>query len=80
MRTQITASRDVKNLGVVLAFRAKLAEGIVLSTLPGDTDEGNHWAYALFPAFEHLTLAKGETIAIEYSYDRGTTMVRVVRA
>jgi precorrin-6B methylase 2 len=80
MRTQITASRDVKNLGVVLAFRAKLAEGIVLSTLPGDTDEGNHWAYALFPAFEHLTLAKGETVAIEYSYDRGTTMVRVVGA
>jgi len=78
MRTQITASRDVAHLGIVLAFRAKLAEGVILSTLPGDTGEGNHWAYALFPAFDYPALSKGETIAIEYSYDRGTTMVRVV--
>ena len=78
MRTQITASRDVAHLGIVLAFRAKLAEHVILSTLPGDTDEGNHWAYALFPAFDYPALSKGETIAIEYSYDRGTTMVRVV--
>jgi precorrin-6B methylase 2 len=79
MRAQLTLTRDTEHLGVVLAFRAKLAEGIILSTLPAHTDEGNHWAYALFPAFDRLTLAKGETIAIEYSYDRGTTQVRVVR-
>jgi precorrin-6B methylase 2 len=80
MRTQLTLSRDTTNLGVALAFRAKLAERVILSTLPGDTDAGNHWAYALFPAFEQLTRKNGETIAIEYSYDRGTTMVRAVRA
>jgi len=80
MRTQVTASRDMAHLGIALAFRAKLAEGVVLSTLPSDTDAGNHWAYALFPAFDHPALSKGDTVAIEYSYDRGTTMVRVVPA
>jgi precorrin-6B methylase 2 len=79
MRALVTATRDVKHLGIVLAFRAKLADDVILSTLPGDADAGNHWAYALFPAFDYPALAKGETVAIEYSYDRGTTMVRVVR-
>ena len=78
MRTQLTVSRNIEHLGVVLAFRAKLAEGIVLSTLPDDTDARNHWAYALFPAFDYLAASKGESLAIEYTYDRGTTMVRVV--
>jgi type II protein arginine methyltransferase len=79
MRTKLTLTRDKQYLGVVLAFRAKLAERNILSTLPADTDERNHWAYALFPAFEHPALSKGDTIAIEYSYDRGSTTVRVVR-
>lgn len=78
MRTHVTFSRNVAHLGIVLGFRAKLAEGLVLSTLPGDTDERNHWAYALFPAYDYLAVSKGETLAIEYTYDRGTTMVRVV--
>jgi hypothetical protein len=79
MRALVTATRDIEHLGIVLAFRAKLADDVILSTLPADTDEKNHWAYALFPAYDHPALAKGETVAIEYSYDRGTTMVRVVR-
>ena len=58
---------------------AELAEGVVLSTLPGDVDKANHWAYALFPALDHPALAKGDTVEIEYSYDRGMTMVNVLR-
>jgi precorrin-6B methylase 2 len=78
-RAQVTVSRDTQYLGILLAFRAKLAEGIVLSTLPDDFDPTSHWAHALFPAFDHPVLAKGDTVDIEYSYDRGTTMVRVFR-
>lgn len=78
-RAQLSVSCDTRNLGIVLAFRAKLAEGIVLSTLPGEIDEHNHWAFALFPALDHPALAKGDTIDVEYSYDRGVTMVHVPR-
>lgn len=79
MRAKLTLTRDAERLGVVLAFRARLSERHILSTLPADADPGNHWAYALFPSFEHPSLAKGDTVAIEYSYERGTTMVRLVR-
>jgi hypothetical protein len=78
-RARLTVACDTQHLGIVLAFRAKLAEGIILSTLPGEVEKANHWAYALFPAFDHPVLAKGETALVEYSYDRGTTMVRVLR-
>ncbi len=78
-RAQITVSRDTQYLGVLLAFRAKLAEGIVLSTLPDDFDPTSHWAHALFPAFDHPVLSKGDTVDIEYTYDRGSTMVRFFR-
>ena len=78
-RAQVTVSRDTQYLGILLAFRAKLADGIVLSTLPDDFDPTSHWAHALFPAFDHPVLAKGDTVDVEYSYDRGTTMVRVFR-
>jgi precorrin-6B methylase 2 len=78
-RVAVTLTRDAKSLGIVLAFRAKLAEGVVLSTLPADVTKANHWAYALFPAFELPSLTKGATAFVEYSYDSGTTMVRVTR-
>jgi hypothetical protein len=77
-RAELTVARDTPHLGIVLAFRAKLAEGIVLSTLPGQVSKGNHWAYALFPALGHPALAKGDKFEIEYSYDRGVTMVNVL--
>jgi precorrin-6B methylase 2 len=76
---RLTFTRDMERLGIVLAFRAKLAEGIVLSTLPADIDPTSHWAYALFPAFDHTVVATGESIDVEYSYDRGLTMVRMFR-
>ena len=46
---------------------------------PDDFDPTSHWAHALFPAFDHFELAKDETVDLEYSYDRGTTLVRVFR-
>ena len=78
-RTPVTVSRDTQNLGILLAFRAKLADDVILSTLPDDFDRASHWAHALFPAFGCFALPKGATADIEYSYDRGTTMVRVFR-
>jgi hypothetical protein len=61
----------------MLAFRATLAPDVVLSTLPDDFDPESHWAHALFPAFDCLAVKGGTTVAIEYSYDRGVTTVRV---
>ena len=80
--TRVTSeiSRDSQVLGVMLCFRATLAPGIVLSTLPDDFDPTSHWAHALFPAFDCPAVKKGGTIAIDYAYDRGTTTVRVTEA
>lgn len=77
-RAQLTVTTDTQHLGIVLAMRARLAQGIILSTLPGDVDPGNHWAYALFPVVGHRPLASGATVDVEYSYDRGVTMVNVL--
>lgn len=79
-RATVTISRDAQNLGVMLAFRATLAPGIVLSNLPDDYDPLSHWAHALFPAFDCLALPKGTTIAVDYAYDQRTTTVRVTEA
>ncbi|MDB4937986.1 MAG: hypothetical protein JWP87_4958, partial [Labilithrix sp.] len=73
----VQISRDSQHLGVMLAFRATLAPGVVLSTLPDDFDPTSHWAHALFPAFDCQAVKGGTTIAIEYSYERGTTTLRV---
>jgi hypothetical protein len=72
-----SVSRDSLNLGIMLAFRATLAPGVVLSTLPEDFDPTSHWAHALFPAFDCPSIAGGSTITIGYSYDRGITTLRV---
>jgi hypothetical protein len=76
-RGELTVSRDTQFLGVLLAFRATLAPGVVLSTLPDDFDPTNHWPHALFPAFDCPTIAKGGRVSIDYAYDRGTTTVRI---
>ena len=74
---EITVSRDTQNLGVLLAFRAVLAPGIVLSTLPDECDPTNHWAHALFPAFACPSLEKGARVSIDYWYERGLTGMRI---
>lgn len=76
-RVTTRISRDSQYLGVMLAFRATLAPGIVLSTLPDDFDSTSHWAHALFPAFDCPAVKAGAEITIDYSYERGTTTVRV---
>lgn len=75
--TVASLERDSQHLGVMLAFRATLAPGIVLSTLPDDFDPTSHWAHALFPAFGCMAVKGGTKLAIDYSYARGTTTVRV---
>lgn len=79
-RARAVISRDSQNLGIMLAFRATLAPGVVLSTLPADFDPTGHWAHALFPAFDCPSVASGTEIEIEYSYDRAVTTVRVTPA
>ncbi len=76
-QVRTTISRDSQYLGVMLAFRATLAPGVVLSTLPDDFDPTSHWAHALFPAFDCPAVKAGASITIDYGYDRGVTTVRV---
>jgi predicted RNA methylase len=75
-RAHTSVSRDAQHLGVMLAFRATLAPGVILSTLPNDFDPTSHWAHALFPAFDCLAVPKGTSVTIDYTYDRGTTTLR----
>jgi precorrin-6B methylase 2 len=76
-RVTTRISRDSQYLGIMLAFRATLAPGVVLSTLPDDFDPTSHWAHALFPAFDRPEVKGGAEIAIDYAYERGTTTVKV---
>ena len=76
-QARVEISRDSQSLGIMLAFRATLAPGVVLSTLPADFDPTSHWCHALFPAFDCLAVPGGTTVVIDYSYERGTTTLRV---
>lgn len=75
---RLELTRDVRWLGVVLAFRATLAPSVVLSTLPAEVDPKNHWLYALWIAFDHPNLPRGTQVEIDYSYDRATSTLRFV--
>lgn len=78
-RASVRVSRDSQNLGIMLAFRATLAPGVVLSTLPDDFDPTCHWAHALFPAFDCPAVSGGSSITIDYAYDRGVTTLQVTQ-
>ena len=78
-RGLIEISRQTLHLGVLLAFRATLAPGITISTLPDECDSANHWAHALFPAFDCPVVERGTLIVVDYSYERGSTRVRISR-
>lgn len=75
----VEISRDAQYLGIMLAFSATLCPGTVLSNLPADFDHLSHWAHALFPAFDCLSLPKSTRVAIDYMYDRAVTSVRVTK-
>lgn len=76
-RVTTRISRDSQSLGIMLAFRATLAPGVFLSTLPDDFDPTSHWAHALFPSFDCPEVKGGTTVLIDYGYERGVTTVRV---
>lgn len=76
-RVSFTFEDDVERLGILLAFRAILAPGIVLSTLPDEVDAENHWRYALWPAYDRPSFARGATAQIEYAHGRGMTTLSV---
>jgi hypothetical protein len=69
--------RDVTRLGIVLAFRATLAPGIFLSTLPEEVDRENHWRYGLWPSYDRPSFGRGATATIDYAYGRGTTTLSI---
>ncbi len=72
--------QDAVHLGFVLAFRATLAPGIVLSTLPEDVSPLNSWHYALWPCLDEGRFERGSMVAVDYAYDRGTTTLQIKRA
>ena len=75
----VELSHDVTRLGVALAFRAELAPGIVLSTVPGEVAPGNAWKYVLWPALDFMPLPRGSAITIQYGYERGESMLRITQ-
>jgi predicted RNA methylase len=66
-----------ERLGVLLAFRATLAPGIVLSTLPDEVDPENHWWYGLWASYDHPSFAAGATATIDYAHGRGKTTLSI---
>lgn len=76
-RVSFVLEEDVERLGILLAFRATLAPGIVLSTLAEDVHRESSWRYALWPALDLPAAAGGTTAIIDYAYDRGTTTLHV---
>ena len=73
----VTLTHDVERLGVVLAFRATLAPGNILSTLAEEVHPTNHWRYAMWPAREQVALSAGAVVTIDYAYDRGVTSLEI---
>jgi len=68
---------DVTHLGVFLAFRATLSPGNVLSTVPGEVETSNHWRYALWLAEGTGPLTRGQSVVLDYAYERGTSALRL---
>ena len=71
-----TLAEGVERLGIVIAFRAKLADDLFLSTLPGDIEATNHWRYGLWLS-RGLAFARGESVAVAYEHTGGKTTVSV---
>jgi len=71
--------RETETLGVLLAFRATLAEGVVLSTLPAEVRPENNWRYALWPVMDHRNVPRGATFSMTMEYTRGVSAVSFAR-
>lgn len=77
MHVTFELERDVERLGLALAFRATLAPGVVLSTVPDEVDPQNHWRYGVWPAYDRPSFARGATATIDYAHGRGKTSLAV---
>ena len=76
-KVSFVLERDVERLGILLAFRATLAPGIVLSTVADDVHRESSWRYALWPSLDRPAFPRGASAVIDYAYDRGTTTLTV---
>jgi hypothetical protein len=74
-RASFEVDRDVERLGIVLAFRATLGPGIVLSTMLDEVSPANHWRYGVWPAQVRPSLARGATATFDYEHARGKTTI-----
>lgn len=78
-QTRVVLDAPARHLGLMLAFEATLAPGVVLSTLPDVVDPRNHWRYALFLAGDDAPWSAGDTLEVDYLYERGTTTLKLTR-
>lgn len=74
-KTQIDLLADAARWGVFLAFRATLAPGIVLSTVPGEVSASNSWRYELWPALDHPDARRGSSFDVHLEYRRGRSSI-----
>jgi hypothetical protein len=78
-RVRFALEAPAAHLGVFFAFRATLAPGIAVSTLPAEVDPHNAWRYALWLALDLPDLEAGAAVQLDYRYERGTSTVRFSR-
>jgi hypothetical protein len=76
-QVSFNVERDIEHLGILLAFRATLAPGIVLSTLPDEVAPESHWRYALWPSYDRPSFVRGESAVIDYAHGRGMTTLSI---
>jgi hypothetical protein len=76
---RFVAERPGENPGLLLAFRATLAPGIALSTLPSDVDADGHWTCSVVRgAFGPC--AAGDRLDVDFSVRGAVTVLALRRA
>lgn len=68
-------TRDASCPGIAIGFRSRLADGIVLSTLPGEVTSTNHWRWPIWvaPGLRHVRA--GERLTVDYDSAGGSRVV-----
>jgi hypothetical protein len=77
--TSCVVTAPASRFGITLAFRATLAPGVVLSTVPGEADARNAWRYLVWPALDLGAVEAGEELRIRHRYERGVTTITFER-
>lgn len=78
-KTSIALVADAARWGVFLAFRATLAPGIVLSTVPGEVSASSSWRYELWPALDYPEAPRGASFDVQLEYRRGRSSIAFER-